>query len=81
MHLVHQTHFVFLPFLWVDYPYFTRLRSGFGIWDCERSLFYRKGSHRKGGSNSHGKGSHYEGGHFTEQVSRSTATNMTSYPQ
>jgi hypothetical protein len=41
----------------------------------------RKGSTRKGGSNSHGKGSHYEGGHFIEQVSRSTVTNMTSYPQ
>jgi hypothetical protein len=31
MQLVHQTHFVFLPFLWLDCPYVTRWPSGLGF--------------------------------------------------
>ncbi|WP_333251809.1 MULTISPECIES: hypothetical protein [unclassified Microcoleus] len=29
-----------MTFMWVDSPYFTRLRSGFGIWGRDRSLIH-----------------------------------------
>jgi len=41
MQVIHQTHFVFLPFLWVEGPYFTRLRAGFGIWGAIALFFIR----------------------------------------